>query len=257
MAVSPERRKYKKDFLVKVIARVDFDSSIQAIQRNGPTKEIYEIVKTRFPITEERKVIGRELLIGNFDTKEKKKETKEWHYYGKNREKKLIISSEFVLVEYLKYEYFESLKDDIFSVLNVLLSSFPSLEVKRLGLRYIDNIDISVKSLADWNEYVIPELNSAISITSNETEISRSFHVLEFNYGEDMLRFQFGIFNPDHPAPIKRKNFTLDFDMYSTKLVHKPEIYTKIQFFHDKLSEFFEHVITDKLREKMEPIDHE
>jgi uncharacterized protein (TIGR04255 family) len=257
MTGQTERRKYKKDFLVKVIARVDFDTPLLSIQKNGPTKEIYEIVKTRFPITEEKKVIGRELLISKFDTQEKTKESKEWHYYGKKREKKLVISPEFVFVEYLKYEYFEILYEDIKSVLDVLFLNFPSLEVKRMGLRYIDKIDIQVDSLSDWDKYVIPELNSAISITEDKSAISRSFHVMELNYGEDKLRFQFGMFNPDHPSPIKRKDFTLDFDMYTTKLLHKQEIFTKIEYFHKKLSDYFENVITDKLREIMEPLDEQ
>ena len=46
-----KRRKYKKDFLNKVIVRVDFDTPLPIVT-NGPAKGIYSTVKERFPITE-------------------------------------------------------------------------------------------------------------------------------------------------------------------------------------------------------------
>jgi len=53
-----KRRKYKKDFLNKVIVRIDFDTPLP-IATNGPAKGIYSTVKERFPITEEKKVIAK------------------------------------------------------------------------------------------------------------------------------------------------------------------------------------------------------
>ena len=49
-----KRRKYKKDFLDKVIVRIDFDTPLP-IATTGPAKSIYTTVKERFPITEEKK----------------------------------------------------------------------------------------------------------------------------------------------------------------------------------------------------------
>lgn len=53
-----KRRKYKKDFLNKVIVRTDFDTPLP-IAADGPAKGIYATVKERFPITEEKKLLGR------------------------------------------------------------------------------------------------------------------------------------------------------------------------------------------------------
>ena len=63
------------------------------------------------------------------------------------------------------------------------------------------------------------------------------------------------MFNPDYPAPIKKKIYTLDFDMYVTKILNKTDIKETLDRFHEKVSEFFEDVITDDLRKIMEPID--
>lgn len=249
-----KRRKYKKDFLTKVIVRIDFDTPLP-IAADGPAKGIYATVKERFPITEERKVIGKELLIGQNVTKERSIETKEWHYYGKNREKHLTVTPNVMFIEYNKYEYYEMLRDDFLSVSNALFDAYPKLQVKRLGLRYIDNIDIPEGKPMEWDKYLKPELNSIFAIADNKETISRAFHVLEFNYGENSLRFQFGMFNPDYPAPIKKKIYTLDFDMYVTRLLEKTDIEQTLKHFHEKVSYSFEEVITDELRKIMEPLD--
>jgi 16S rRNA (cytosine(1402)-N(4))-methyltransferase len=75
------------------------------------------------------------------------------------------------------------------------------------------------------------------------------------NYGEDSLRFQFGMLNPDYPSPIKKKVFTLDHDMYTNKLLEQSEIPVVLDRFHERISNSFERVITNGLRSKMGQID--
>jgi uncharacterized protein (TIGR04255 family) len=248
------RKKYKKDFLKKVIVRIDFDTPLP-IAKKGPAPRIYDTIKDRFPITEEKMFKGKELLIGPGDTKERSIETKEWHYYGKSRKKHLTITPGAVFVEYDKYEYYEILKEDFLSVVESIFMSYPKVQVKRLGLRYIDNIEILNESPTDWDKYLKPELNTVFALIDNKETISRAFHVLELNFGEDFLRFQFGMFNPDYPASIKKKLYTLDFDMYVTRLLNKSEIDETLDHFHEKINRSFEDVITDELRKKMEPLN--
>ncbi|MFZ0034865.1 MAG: hypothetical protein WAK60_07750 [Sedimentisphaerales bacterium] len=63
------------------------------------------------------------------------------------------------------------------------------------------------------------------------------------------------MFNPDYPAPIKKKIYTLDYDMYVTKLLGKTDIEQTLNRFHEKVNRSFEEVITDELRKIMEPLD--
>lgn len=249
-----KRRKYKKDFLESVIVKIDFDTPLQ-IKKEGPSKSVYAPVKDRFPITEEKKVIGKEFLIGLNVAKQRSIEKREWHYYGKKREKRLSVSPEFMYIEYFKYEHYEQLRDDFVSVSNALFDAYPKTQVKRLGLRYIDKIQPDTGDPTDWTEYLIPQLNSIFSIASNKNTISRAFHVLEFNYDGESLRFQFGMLNPDYPATIKKKIYTLDYDMYAEQILEKDDIVVFLDKFHQKVSESFEEVITDKLRKLMGPIN--
>lgn len=250
-----KRRKYKKDFLDKVIVRIDFDTPLSSIVTTGPEKSIYTTVKERFPITEEKKIIGKEFLIGPSDTKERSIETKEWHYYGKNREKHLTVTPDVMFIEYNKYEHYEKLRADFLSVSNALFVAYPKLQVKRMGLRYIDHITIPDEKPMEWDKYLIPELCSIFAIADDKNTISRAFHVLEFNYGEYSLRFQFGMFNTDYPSPIRKKTYTLDYDIYVTKILDKSDIEQTLDRFHEKVNQSFEEVITDDLRKIMEPLD--
>lgn len=254
--INIKRRKYKEDFLNNVIVRIDFDTPL-TIAADGPAKGIYATVKKRFPITEEKKVIGKELLIGQNITKERSIETKEWHYYGNNREKHLTISPNTMLIEYNKYEYYEMLRDDFLSVSSALFDAYPNSQVNRLGLRYIDKINLNEEEPTQWDKYLKPSLYSIFNIADKKEEISRAFHVLEFNYGEDSLRFQFGMFNPDYPAPIKKKEYVLDHDMYIMKLLDRTDIPQTLDHFHDKIISSFENVITDDLRKAMVEITNE
>jgi uncharacterized protein (TIGR04255 family) len=254
MSTKNPRRKYKKDYLKNVIVRVNFDTEL-AISQKGPKKNIYTQIKGRFPITEEKKVIGKEFRISPESTKENSIESKEWHYYGENRNKHLVISPNFMLIEYKKYEYYENLREDFISVLNELYDSYADLQINRLGLRYIDNIDIDEPKPTQWKTYFIPQLFSIFSLAKDTETVSRAFHILEFNYGEDSLRFQFGMLNPDYPSPIKKKVFTLDHDMYTNKLLEQSEIPVVLDRFHERISNSFERVITNGLRSKMGQID--
>lgn len=242
------RQKYNNDFLDKVLVRVDFDSPL-IIAESGPDKRIYEAIKERFPKTEVKKIEGQKLFISPEQTQTQKIESKQWHYYGKNREKELVIATEFMYIQYNIYELYETLYDDFNSVLTAIYESYSDVHIKRLGLRYIDHINISDNTTAtDWGKYLKPELCAIFDVADDKKTIARAFHILEFNYGDDFLKFQYGMHNPDYPAPIKKKLYTLDFDMSTSKIMDKKEVLDSLGRFHDKLNDSFEEVITEELR---------
>lgn len=247
-----QRKKYKRNFLKQVIVRVDFESPL-LFSSSGLNKVILDEAKKEFPIAEEKRFIGKEFLIGsNTPYKERAVEKKEWLFYGKDREKKLTISSDFMHISYNKYENYQKLCCDFLSISNIIFKSFLNIQIKRLGLRYIDSIEIPEENPFEWDKYIKSELNSGLALFNNKEMLSRFFHVLELNFGEDMLRFQYGMFNPDYPAPIRKKTYTLDFDMYTRRILNYAEVEETLNRFHDKASEYFEKVITNNLRKIME-----
>ena len=75
---------------------------------------------------------------------------------------------------------------------------------------------------------------------------------MDFSYDDEQrMRFQYGMPNPDYPAPIKKKHFILDFDAYAEMLIDISELGDTLDTFHDRINSAFEQVIKDGLRKKM------
>jgi uncharacterized protein (TIGR04255 family) len=81
--------------------------------------------------------------------------------------------------------------------------------------------------------------------------LARLFHVSVINFEESSLKFQFGLFNPDFPAPIKQKSFILDYDAAYFGLLDNSDVSASLDLFHNKIEEYFEKSITDGLRKKL------
>jgi len=212
-------RKYRKDFLKQVTARIDFAEPLGIPAKGPPDSET---------------------------------EVREWHYYSKSRHKKLVVTDQSMLVEYTKYNTFKTLRDDFLKTSDALFDTFEDLQVKRLGLRYIYHIELDEPKATDWSKYLRPELLSTFKLADDQKTIARAFHVLEIVHDdESRIRFQYGMPNPDFPARIKRKIFTLDCDAYCTLLLDKQDVERFLDIFHTRARKAFEQVITAGLRSKM------
>jgi len=246
--------KYGKHYLSSVVARVDFLSPLNSLKEALPAA--IGIVSTKlFPIAEPRDIVRHELWISS-ETKQVKEEkdvaAKEWHFFGKGREKHLAITPEYMFVEFKVYESFEDFLANFIGISDVLSNTFSDLQVKRLGLRYINIIGIGEPDLFDWNNYLNDNMLCVFNLPADKAKIARAFHNLEINLGDSILRFQYGMNNPDYPASIRKKVFVLDYDAYSTSVMTKEEIKKNLVSFHDEIERLFEKSIKDKLREIMD-----
>jgi len=201
----PIDRKYRKNFLKQVIARIDFLVPA-AILENEPPKSVIAALKKQFPIPEPKKQVLQHVLISGSEIQRGRQELVQWFYHSKNRDKLICMTPEFMYVEYKKYRRFESLQADFLGTANALFDVIDNLQVKRLGLRYIDNIEFPrEKCPTDWRTYLQEDLLTCFNLADDQATISRAFNVLEFNYGDMGMRFQYGMPNPDFPAAIKEE----------------------------------------------------
>jgi uncharacterized protein (TIGR04255 family) len=245
-------KEYKKNFLKQVIARIDFALPISELDSSVP-KEIAKAIKKSFAIAEPKKQVLQQVLFStSAGVHQSKSETHQWIYHSKDRSKLVNITGEFVYIEYRKYSSFATLLQDMKLLCNAIFDKFNTVQAKRLGLRYIDNIEFPKESKpTDWSKYLHSDLLSGFKLADDQATIARNFNVLEFNYGDMRMRFQYGMPNPDFPAAIKRKQFVLDYDAYCDQLLGKDDIAPQLTRFHDKIKASFEQVITDGLREVM------
>lgn len=248
---------YKKDYLTKVIARLDFATALPGIDEKVPS-EIVAIAIESFPIVEPPKNrFSGQIKFGPKGeiSAETTNFSKEWNYHGKAREKTLCITQEFMLIVFKEYKSFDVLRSDFESIINKLFSIYEKdkdIVVKRFGLRYINSICFEKEEdPIDWTKYLAPKLLPIFDVAKDKTKICRALNNLVLNYGDMLLKFQYGMYNPDYPALIRSKEFILDFDAFYEGAQDKEGIMVNLDRFHDEIEKFFEQCITDKLREVM------
>jgi uncharacterized protein (TIGR04255 family) len=240
---------YREPFLKEVIVRIDFSSAVEALATTLPLK-VSNAALARFPLSEPRKAIAQELQLSAKAVKRKTQEFTEWNYYGRDREKRLVISPPLIFATYSRYASYEELKDDFLSVVSLLFAELPDLRASRLGLRYINHIEMPVDPLR-WDEYIDKRLLGLFQRFTDPQHVSRLFNIAEFNFDGLQIKFQFGAPNPDFPAPIRRPLFVLDIDGYLQGLQELQDLSANIDHAHERIQNFFEEAITERLREQM------
>lgn len=121
----------------------------------------------------------------------------------------------------------------------------------------VNHIKLEGHSYFEWADYLDERLLSMYSLYEGEGEIARGFHNLTINDNDIMLRFQYGMYNPDFPSPIRKKLFILDYDAFYDGLQDIEDIKANIDIFHERIEALFENNIKDELRNLMEPMKNE
>lgn len=249
-------QQYKKNFLSQVIARVDFSTPLPGVADSLPG-DVAKLALAHFPISEPRKRVGGSIKFdpqGNTST-EKLATITLWQYHGKERTKSLLIAQDFMFVVYNRYENLGALKTDFLPILKALFKRFPEdMVVNRFGLRYINNIPRNESDPTQWNKYLDPAICALFEVKGNpggKTQICRALNNIEWNNGQFNLKFRYGMHNPDYPAPLRSKDFILDFDAYSQGRQDESEITTNLDRFYVDIKNLFEASITEELRQEM------
>ena len=243
---------YQDSFLKEVIFRVDFPAPLEVLEKAVP-KALGKAIKKWFPILEPRKAHTQEFQFTGPSFQAKSSEIMQWIYYGKEREKSLILDAGSLVISVKSYKTYEELVEAIDSVLKSFFEEFKDVSVARIGLRYINLIDINEPEPLSWKEYINEEILGIIDFHSDKQFLTRLFHIVEYNFDGLAVKYQFGLANPDYPALIKKKQFVLDIDAYSYGSFDYGDVMVCMNDAHGKVQEIFEKSITDNLRQLMKP----
>lgn len=245
---------YKNPFLSKVIVRIDFTATIQSLSTKL-NQQVSDVILSHFPIPESKEAYINEFTFSN--GKKSERVTKQVHYFfhGKERDKLVCITPEFLYLEIKKYETYNKLKEEFFLVVDAL-SNQVDFSINRFGLRFINQIKLEEQDIFNWSSYLDEKLLSMLDISEDKSLISRSFsnHSQQYDDGM-MLNFQYGMHNPDFPSRIKKKIYILDYDAYYQGKMDIEDLKKTIDLPHLRIETLFESCITQKLRDKMEKID--
>ena len=242
---------YKKSYLKQVIARIDFTSPIAQLEKAVPSKIINSIIKY-FPIVEPADVVMQEIAFDGAAVKHSQTASKQWNYFSKDRLQQLTLAAQNVFVVYNSYNKYEDIRDQFNAVIDVMGKAFPETKASRFGIRYINQIDIEVDDPTVWKKYIDPRLLASRDFFDEGDAIARLISISEIKYDDMNVVFQYGMPNPDHPAPIKRPLFILDLDASVSQAHELAEAISYMDLGHAKIQAIFERSITDELRKKMD-----
>lgn len=242
---------YKKNYIKEAIIRLDFPAPLPNLSTDFP-QSVANAVIANFPLAETRKTQAHSLEISEHSVATTRTDVHEWIYHGLNREKSFIIGPDAAISVTRDYSTFEKFLSESVSPINALFDSFPDLRANRVGLRYVNFIeDGANKSATDWSTEINPKLLSIIDFHPDKAQLARAFSSLNLNFDGLMINFQFGIANPDFPAPIKRRQFIIDIDGYTVGSYAKDEVSALIKDAHARVQDIFELSITLALKQQM------
>lgn len=242
---------YQKTFLKEVIARIDFASPVDKLEKGVPSRLVAAIVKS-FPIVEPADVVMQEIALEGNDLKSKQTASKQWNYYSKDRARHLALAPQSVFVQYKNYSSYEEAKEQFGAVVDTLNSAFPGTLASRFGLRYINQIDLALDNPTGWDAYINEKLLRSRDFYGADESITRLITITELKYGDMGVRFQFGMPNPDYPAPVRRPLFVLDLDANISEAHALTESMGYMDEAHERIQAIFERSITSALRERMD-----
>jgi uncharacterized protein (TIGR04255 family) len=243
--------RYKKNYLFRVIFRVDFSSEIQ--QSREKLVAFEKDVKPTFKRADDQTLRGFQATISKDGFTHEEAKIPLYKFTDTEKAKILTFEPSALTLELAKYTVFDDFKEITDLVLNQFRKVYGDITVARAGLRYINTITLpKTKSGAfKWDNLIATELISAIDFPKNPEEITRIMTVLELKKSDYRVLFRFGLYNSEYPNTIAKKEFALDYDCYTTEECELAEIPELITTFNNEIRNLFEASIKKALRDKM------
>lgn len=242
---------YSANTLVKVIARIDFFPPFQRFNEEVYSDLIFEI-KQYFPLMEPQKNIATEMQLSPSGINAIEREKQQLTFFSIDRKQRLIINENCLVLDFDRYDGYRYLENSLVNIVSRLFEKYPEgLNIKRLGLRYVNNLRLPDNDLFAWEDYINNEMIHMFNVIPEKNKYVRVINVTELLYDDFQIRFQYGMHNPDYPATIQKKIFVLDFDASYNGILNIEDIKSLLPKFHTQIQTLFEESITDKYRDFM------
>jgi len=182
---------------------------------------------------------------------------------SRDRTRSVTLIGDFVAIETSRYERYELFADEVDWVLRQIHEITPLPAVTRLGLRYIDEIQVEgVQSIADWSPWIREDLLVGGVVDGYTTDDFLAHIALTVDDGQKMTvrygRVSQPVVDPNGVLRIdkspKGPYFLLDIDSYwepsdeSFREFDADEVRDVCLKLHDPIRAIFERAITPQLR---------
>jgi len=249
---------YLKNTLTTVIFRVDFSNSIN-VEDASLNKECISL----YPVAQEETVSENAVQTTVNEKGEMIIERSTNKYVNKKYSNRLLsrsitVSPQAVIIEVKDYSSYNEISKTFITVFDAIRNSNPDVEISRIGMRYINEIDVTNYKKTARKNYVKSQLfESPFDGILEKAAQARTQHLVELVIDDYRVRCVTGLFNPDYPAAIKRNVITLDYDAFIQGGMSSEEVHSYLDKFHSSIVSLYEASILSKQRELMEIVDED
>lgn len=250
---------YSKSFIDQVICRIDFNQFIE--NDNVFCPEIEKCILSYFPSRGKEQIIRFNAIKFAFSVANKKYlnstgdsiDGVQREYFSQDGKNKVIMSNQFLVFDIRQYDSFVAMSMIMREIISVFLAK-NHVGSERVGIRYINIYDEDKIKLQ--KNYFSSEIASILP-TKNTPDLDgmtliRSMHMNEYQVSSMRLNFRYGMYNPEYPNALMKKNFSLDFDCFSDEVLESSEeIMHRFEIGHDAIQRLFENAISDYMRKVM------
>lgn len=195
----------------------------------GEIYKFQEKIKKELPVFREGEILGTKLIFREFE---------------KSNEIKLRVLRNSFIVMTEKYNSFKNFSPLIKKFTNIFISTYNIGEINRIGLRYINNIQLGEKPSDFLKQYFVQIFDDKIisveSIENFMTEIcmKRNSHFITNRSGIIV-------------SPKKETIYVLDFDAFYQKNTPKENVYDILELLHKDIIKEFHSNINDEYLDLM------
>ena len=245
---------YKTNFLSKIILRADFS--------NNPLGQLSEkstfsnAIASIFPHTEAKPLVETFVSISpdGIGGEQKRTGTQWDHRKEVDGTASVSLAPTFLALEYGPGDYFsfEGFQAEFTTLFNALTDNFGIAQIDRIGLRYINEIRLPGRAM-DWAGIIAANLITSVKTSMlAEARLLRSMHQVVQKSGHDQVVLNYGIVNPDYPAPVVQRHFILDIDCSREGVIESGDALACVKDLNTLATEIFEESIDNDLRQRME-----
>ncbi len=249
---------YARNYITQVIVRADFlpntvpmlqpEARLLELMDGFPLRERLNRTKTEVHIRKTPQGPMKDTHTANY---------MEHNFHTEDKLRHVAACGEYLFYETKRYEGFESVRDTFLDLMDAMAEQYPTLRLRRLGMRYINEIKLPEADAGPglgaefWETYINPLLLGGLRFAANDGALARHMCSTELNYGTDRATVKYGIFNSEYPKPNRRREFILDIDTYCQAALTAEAVPAKLEDYHKAACSVFEAAVTDALRARM------
>ncbi len=242
----PERS-YRTPPVVEALCEIYFAASTWDDTIPGA---FYERVKDKFPRKQQRDIQEAQITLGQGTASASVQRLPPWmQFVSANSDRMIQVAEDLLVVNQMPpYPHFEDWEQVVYKALTVYREIALPQKVARIGLRYINRIEIPGAQVSMEDYFTIyPQLPQSLGNTHGPFLVR--VEVPQTEQGHTVL-ITFG--SPVPPQPMEEKQVFM-LDLYDIATLDIPpceiELKEEIQQAHDNVVMAFEDSITDRLRD--------